>query len=576
MGSLAYSLLLILILLLLLESTSALVIPVPSSCSAAGTCTEQINVAITSCKGSPYCTVSLEEGVYYLTGSPFSNLINVFGATNLAIVGSGDSTILLADNIHNFFQISGGSNISLSSFAVDMERLPFTYGIVANSVKSPNSSSLYDSTIIFNVTEYPVDLRYSWIGTVQAIMGFDPVLRHPTLDNLDIYALSPSYTATYPAETPGTMIIQAPKLPIGENVIVRHQVYSFNFANAEKVNKIAYSNISLWATGGMGFYTHQCTDIILTGVRVERIGNRPMSITADGAHIQDSQGGSVIIRDSVFDGQGDDGVNVPTTFQEIVSIDPSTFRFQLGGRGAPLEPPLFTQGDTVYFYNRSSMAILGISIVSEILTNNTVKIESAFPQGVGLYSLVLSPQNFADYLEIVDCTFSNNRARGALVKTSNAYIARNVFKGMSMSGLKTETDGCYWFEGRPVTNWTATNNTFISLNYWISETNGNGDITIDSYVPVFNDGVPTTQCVHWTGPESAVQANLTITDNIFFSAYNQTPITIWSVDGLNVSNNEIAYAQGTGATYAIIGQGVSNSIAASNVCNGEPCKTEGV
>lgn len=561
---------------ILSQISSATVIPVPSSCSTLGTCTEAINEAINSCKSFPDCTISLESGIYNLEGSAFTNLINIAGANNLAIIGMGDSTLLLADNIHTFFVISGGSNISLTSFAADMKRLPFTYGIVTNSVKSQNSS-LYDSTVIFNETEYPVDLsQYDWLGTVQSIMGYDPILKHPSLDNLDIYALSPSYTATYPTDTPGKMIVRAPKLPIGENVIIRHQVYSFNFANAEKTNKLAYSNISLWATGGMGFYTHQCTDVSLTGVRIEKVAGRPMSITADGAHIQDSQGGSVIIRDCVFEGQGDDGINVPTTFQEIVSINPSTSTFQLGGRGAPLESPLFGEGDTVYFYNRSSMAVLGTSSVSAILSNNTIQIGSTFPQGVSLYSLVLSPKNFADYLEIVDCVFSSNRARGALVKTSNSYIARNVFQGMSMSGIKTETDGCYWFEGRPVVNWTATNNTFINLNYWAQETNGNGDITIDSYVPNFNNGVPTTQCVHWIGSESFVQHNLTITGNTFFSAYNQTPITVWSTNGLNASSNIITHAPGTSSEFAIIGQGVSNSIALNNICDGEACKTSGV
>jgi hypothetical protein len=221
------------------------------------------------------------------------------------------------------------------------------------------------------------------------------------------------------------------------------------------------------------------------------------------------------------------------------------------------------------------MAILGSETVTAILANNTVQI-GAFPEGVGLYSLVLSPQNFAEYTEIVDCTFSNNRARGALVKTSNAYIARNTFSGTSMSAIKTETDGCYWFEGRPVINWTATNNTFIGCNYWVQETNGNGDISIDSYVPIFNNGIPSTQCNHFIGPESAVQANLTITNNIFYSLYNQTPVTIWSTNGLNASSNTIFIAPGSEINYGIIGQGVSNSIAINNLCNGEPCKTSGV
>jgi hypothetical protein len=80
----------------------------------------------------------LDSGVYNLKGSAFSSLITISDASNLAIIGQGDSTLLLADNIYTFFVISGGTNISLSSFSVDMERLPFTYGLVTSSEKVPN------------------------------------------------------------------------------------------------------------------------------------------------------------------------------------------------------------------------------------------------------------------------------------------------------------------------------------------------------------------------------------------------------------------------------------------------------
>ena len=557
---------------------SSLVIPIPLTCNVFRNCTSTLNAAILSCVGEPFCTISLSAGEYALEGKAFTSLITINGAINLAIIGAGDSTVLIANDIGTFFAIDGGSNISLSSFAADMKRQPYTYGIVTASTATANGGTA--STITFDTNDYPIDVtQYQWLQTAQGLMGWDPILRHPSLDGLDIYG---TFSVTYPPSAPGTLVVVAPFLPLNEHVILRHQIYAYNFVSAEIVSGIAFTNITLYSTAGMGFFTSRCSDVSLTGTRIVRKDSRPMSITADGAHIQDTQGGAVTFKGCTFEAQGDDGINTPTTFQDIVSYDSVTKNaFQVGGRNAPIERPLFGSNDTVNFYNRSSMALLGSAIVASIDNNNTVHLSagSIVPFGAGLYTLVLSPRNFADYVEITDCVFRANRARGALVKSSHAYIARNLFQGVSMSGIKTETDGCYWFEGRPVTNWTAINNTFDSCNYWGRESSGLGDISIDNSVPI-NDaaGVPTTKCVHFMDSSmSEVQHNLTISGNLFISAFNQSSMTIWSVYGLNITDNTVTTV--TGAPHVavpIIGYGVVNSIAINNICDGIPCKTVGV
>jgi hypothetical protein len=555
----------------------SLVIPIPLSCTVFGNCTSTLNAAISTCAGVPFCTILLSAGEYALEGKTFSTLMSINGAENLAIVGAGDSTVLIANDIGTFFAINGGSNISLSSFAVDMKRQPYTYGVVTASTATANGTA---STITFDINDYPINVtQYGWLETAQGLMGWDPILRHPSVDNLDIYG---TFSVSFPPAAPGTLVVVAPYLPLNEHVILRHQIYAFNFVSAGLVSGISFTNVTLWSTAGMGFFTSRCSNVSLTGTRVVRKDSRPMSITADGAHIQDTQGGPVTFRGCVFEGQGDDGINVPTTFQDIVSYDSVTNNaFQVGGRNAPILRPLFGAKDTVNFYNRSSMAFLGSAIVASVDDNNTVHLsaDSIVPIGVGLYTLVLSPRNFADYVEITDCIFRFNRARGALVKTSNAYIARNLFQGVSMSGIKTETDGCYWFEGRPVTNWTAINNTFDSCNYWGRESNGLGDISIDNSVPVDDAaGVPTTKCVHFMDSSmSEVQHNLTISDNIFISAFNQSAMTIWSVRGLNITSNIVTTVSGAPrVSVPIIGYGVVDSRSANNICDGIPCKTQGV
>jgi hypothetical protein len=114
-------------------------------------------------------------------------------------------------------------------------------------------------------------------------------------------------------------------------------------------------------------------------------------------------------------------------------------------------------------------------------------------------------------VQVSDCVFKDNRARGALLKSSNVLATRNVFDHTTGPAIKTETDGastwalfcplhtftmrtsffsflplpgCYWFEGHPVVNWTVVNNSFIGCNYATAAEPG--DVYIDHAVPIFD------------------------------------------------------------------------------------------
>jgi hypothetical protein len=64
----------------------------------------------------------------------------------------------------------------------------------------------------------------------------------------------------------------------------------------------------------MGIYASLTSNIELSGVAVAKKAGRPMSITADAVHFS-SCAGAIVIRDSLFEGQGDDGLNVHGKWQ---------------------------------------------------------------------------------------------------------------------------------------------------------------------------------------------------------------------------------------------------------------------
>lgn len=316
------------------------VVPVSASCSSTSTCTAAFNAAFASCAGAASCVVTLDAGGEYLfTGNVFQTLVEVVGQSNVALEGNG-ATLRMAD-IANLIYLTQCRNVTLSNFFVDMVRLPFTYGQVT-------ASNATWSSVAFNATDYPFDAQavaaYPWLLVAQGIMSFDPGAcpvrgdatwlpagRHPCrslsscvppihcaavnmrpADNaLDVYALGPSIPIASPTVSPssgiGTFDLQYP-IAVGTWVVVRHQTYSYNAVSMTSSQDIVITNVTLYATAGMGVVSSNITNVLLDGVNILRKGNRPMSITADGAHFTSCRGGEVVLRNCIFEGQGDDGL----------------------------------------------------------------------------------------------------------------------------------------------------------------------------------------------------------------------------------------------------------------------------
>jgi hypothetical protein len=459
-----------------------------------------------------------------------------------------------------------------------MLRLPFTYGQVV-------ASSGGSSTVQFSASGglYPVDTAsFPWLLQAQGVLGYDPVKQRLAVNGTDIYALDNPIAISYSSPSgPAARLSIAVALPVGEWVILRHQTYSFNAFSFYSAQGISISNVTLWAVAGMGVFTDSCRDISLSGFRIAKAAGRPMSITADGVHFSNTKGGAIVIRDSLFEGQGDDGINVPTIFQAILSLQPgsSSSSFQVNSPRSAAGPdvPLVGPGDTVNFFSRRSLAPLGTAVVQSLGPNRSVQLAPpGLPAAVALYDLINCAGSYADSFELTGTTFRNNRARGALLKTSNMVARHNIFEGVSGSAIKTETDGCYWFEGHPVANWSVVENIIRDCNFGAAQLPA--DIIIDNYVPVFNaQGQPTSQCTSFIGTGSFVQAGLNISSNQFFSSFGKQSVSILSTKGLTLSNNVVSTTAGcAAAALDFSGQGVVTDSVSGNVCDGQPCTTSGL
>lgn len=547
-------------------------INVPLSCNPS--CTAPINAAISACNDS--CTVTLDAGTYILDGPAYAALLHINGKNGFALQGAGASpsgTVLMCTDIASVFSISGGTNVTLTGFAIDMQRVPFTYGHVT-AVQGGSSTVTFDSTQL-----YPIDLgRYPWLGKAQSILGYDPVLRRVAVNATDIYVLDNPFNVTYLSTTgTGAQMVIPTALDLNGWVIVRHQVYSYNAISASFTSGFSVLNVSMWAVGGMGVLTNGCNDINIIGMRIERVNGRPMSITADGMHFSNTRGGSVNVIGGLYEGQGDDGLNIPTIFQAIDWLSADRMSFTVNNQpGTPTATqPVVHAGSTVNFFNRSSLALLATGSVVSVSAHGNITLAAPLPAGLGLYSLINDAGSYASTFTLTDNIFRANRARGALIKTSNVYAARNVFVDISGPAIKTETDGCYWFEGHPVSNWTVADNAFINNNFGPAKMLG--DITIDNAVPVFSaGGVPTAQCVPFQG-DPPVQTGIIIANNSFTQSYGTNVVAVYSANGAVLEGNTVMRTAGAPSPqFDFVGFGVQAPNLAGNTCDGRACTSSGL
>ena len=543
---------------------------VPASCSATRSCTAALNAAVAACGAAP-CAITLEAGTYILEGAEYGPRVVVAGARGLSITGAGDATVLVA-NISTVFSVSASEGVTFASFAVDMERVPFTAGRVV-------SATAQSSAVSFDATDlYRVELaRHPWLARAQAIIAYDPV-KQRFAAGTDIYALDAPIPIAF-ERTNGTdgLLHVATPLPVGEYVVLRHQVYAYNAFTVGASSGLTWTNVTLWAVGGMGILTDSCTGIAVDGLRVVKQPGRPMSITADGVHFSNTRGGAITVRRSTFEGQGDDGLNAPTQFQYLLSLAPDRRSFQVGGRNAPgAAAPYLATGDTAQFFARATLLPLGTAAVVGVGPNYTVLLSApGVPAGVGMYDAVNDAQQYAASLEVTDCVFRANRARGVLLKQSNVLCARNTFEGMTAAAVLTNIDACYWLEGHPVSNWSFVDNVIREVNIW----GGTADIGIDNSVPVFAHGAPTTKCVPYAlaSPGAAVQRGLNISGNTITQVSGMPAVGAYSTDGLELRGNTVT--RGAGAPVPAVdleGFGVVNAALAGNVCDGRPCVAAGL
>ena len=421
---------------------------------------------------------------------------------------------------------------------------------------------------------YPLDAaataRWPWLLSVQALTSFDAVNRRIPPGATDIFALPPHALTIKlvgpPAGGMQNITISPAALRLGDTVIARHVVYGATGVEAHFTDGLAVTDVALLAVAGMGVYTNHVRDVAVTRLTLERRGGRPMSINADGVHILNARGGAVTVRDCVLEGQGDDGLNVATAYVDVEAMhDARTLR--LGRWGAVYSAGLLplAANDSLVFLERATMSPRGAARVAAVAANGTVHLAEDAPAGAGVYDLVFSREAIADWVLVEGNTFSQNRARGALLKQPNLLARDNFFNWTSGPAAQAIPDGCQWFEGVALANWSFTGNAIVGGDYGGDAQSAT--LFVAASTPTFvNGSVPSDHaCLALTS--QPLHASLLVADNTFTVGAGRAAFAVAAADGVAVRNNTVLY-EGAPPSADFVGVGVIGGVAEGNICPG--------
>ncbi|MBE6675974.1 MAG: right-handed parallel beta-helix repeat-containing protein [Ruminococcaceae bacterium] len=254
------------------------------------------------------------------------------------------------------------------------------------------------------------------------------------------------------------------RLSKGTRVCLRLATASDYVIKVSGSKDLTFSDLTMHNSlnGGI-FVSGRCENVTLSGVTVKPESELSlMSLNADILHIS-ALGGSLLVKDCIFERPGDDCVNVHDMAYMVDNVkdDSATVsapRFSFSSTWAK-------PGDMIEFFDGETFACLGSATVTATLDNTYTFDE--LPDGVTA-GTVISNKAMRPAVTIQNTTVQSNRARGFLLQTENAVVENCTFKDTALAAILLAPDLEYWYEMSPSKNVVIRNNTFENCGEYAS------------------------------------------------------------------------------------------------------------
>jgi len=474
--------------------------------------------------------VLFQSGTY-----DFSSTIYIYNATGLTVMGQGIQTLLLVHSPIVLFQMYYCQQLTISSFSIDFNPLPFTAGYVVNV-----AASYLDVQV---VSPQQTDVGRQ----VGAILRYDTTLMRPAIGPraYEIYQTPPSNVNTSLVSN-GTLRIpltSSTQFAVGDAIVARYS-FTNHALVGQDLTDFSIQSITIYTSWYMGIFTLRTTRLNINDYHVKPANGRWLSTSADCMHFGDSRG-FINIFDSSCASQGDDGLNVQAFYFTVTQVlNSSALIIQENNWPEVLNVGVGT--NLGFSTNSKPFTVHATATVASLSVYNAnsqiITFTSSISTGVGEMVCVVGTPS----LTIRNLTVANNRARGVLLETQNIQITQSFFNATSGPAMLFQPS-LYWYEGPAAQNVLLSQNVYINCNQGIVQ--NEGVIAFLPYpvqvVPVIYN-VQITSSTFMNGAFSGSMIQCTNAGNVLVS-YNYltmtnltAPITLCNSQNITAYNNTIS------------------------------------
>ncbi|HEY9777243.1 MAG TPA: right-handed parallel beta-helix repeat-containing protein [Planktothrix sp.] len=416
-----------------------------------------LNTAIQKCRETGAAKLTVPKGVYRITSG---KTITFKDLHDFTFDGNG-STFL-------FDTILGGAGMSISetnrcvfrNFNLDWDWKKDPLASVGRITKLAPDKSWFEMRFEENA---PLDPK-RW----PTMLELDERLRVPG-DGPEFGNFGPKKLARLDAKTVRVYPTYPLAVNVGKLYLLRHYVYEKHAIVLGGDTHLSVRDVTIFSFPGEGFVmggdNHHCEFQHCT-IGFPPNNRRPITLTADGFHVDDSQG-FLKLENCDFGYMGDDCVNIHDQFRRGVQRmnDHSLLLTNMVLWRCP-----FAAGDLVELRNPDYSPTKFESKLTNVqvdwkASKVVLTFDKPLPVKIDPQSILFNRRYHSNNIIIRGCDFHENRARGVLLKTADNLVENNRFYHNQHNAVQLTVDtDSNWSEGTGPRNTVFRGNQFDSCN----------------------------------------------------------------------------------------------------------------
>lgn len=385
--------------------------------------------------------------------------------SNLSIIG--ENTKLQFHGRLIPFVIKESSNIELRGFSIDYPR-PAMSQIEVLSIDPTNNNvevavlpethySIQDHRFIIHGEGYDLPMQVTLAFNAQGRLkwGRSDVAFNPK----EIIELEPHNLLLVNWE-------EAPHLEVGDKYALRSYYRPTPAISIMDSEQVLIEDVQVRFSEGMGIIAQHSKDITLDGfeVSIERNSERFFTSGVDATHFSGCSG-TIISTNGLYEGMGDDAINVHGTYLRVDSILNPYELIATFAHGQSFGFTWYEEGDTLRLISRETLLPLLVTKAQTVKRLSPKQFRIVLNESIPHSPDPLAIENLSRHPEVIfsNNTIRNNRARGALFSTPRRVLCEdNIFDHVHGSAILLTGDANGWYESGPCEEVIIRGNHFIN------------------------------------------------------------------------------------------------------------------